>query len=481
MSKLMIDFDPSLQITELRRAYLDGWVAPRETIKLIYRRIVQRGPADPAWIHLVPEDHAIMRAIELEHERGRIDQLPLYGIPFAVKDNIDVAGLPTTGACPAFAYTPGASAAAVQLLIDAGAICIGKTNLDQFATGLDGTRSPYGACASVFNSNYAAGGSSSGSAVVVAAGLASFALGTDTGGSGRIPAGFNNLVGIKPTRGLVSTRGLIPNCRTLDCVSVLALTVADGRIVLDTISGFDASDPFSRRSSDYANGGKEIGPLTTFTFGVPRPQDREFFGNKEAAVLYTHAIDRLHQLGGAPVEIDLGPFREVGALMFSGPWLAERLVALRDFIERHPEALLPVIRDVFSDSRKWSALDAFEHFYRLRELKRQIETTWRDVDVLAVPTSGTAYTIAEIQADPIRRNNHFGYYTYFVNLLDLCAVSVPNGFLPASGVAMGITLIGPPWRDLSVARIAAIYHDALGIPAGLPGTSVLPLVLTSSA
>jgi allophanate hydrolase len=458
-----------LRIATLRRLYAMNELSPSDIVHTVYNRIERRGVKDRAWIHVVPRANALQELATLERRREQGDALPLYGIPFAVKDNIDVVGLPTTAACPAFSYIGRASAASVARLLEAGAICIGKTNLDQFATGLNGTRSPYGACASVFNELYASGGSSSGSAVTVAADLVSFALGTDTGGSGRIPAGFNNIVGLKPTKGLISTRGLVPNCRTLDCVSVFAQTVEDAHLVLSLMMGFDANDPFSRAIPDAADIAMPNLGGADFRFGVLRSQDREYFGNSEAAALYTCAIERLEQLGGSPVEIDFAPFRDAGDLMFGGPWVAERLAGLRGFFDANAQALLPVIRDVIALAKRWSAVDFFEQLYRLEELRRQTESIWRGIDVLVVPTAATVYTIAELEADPIRLNNNLGHYSYFVNLLDLCAAAIPNGFLASSGVAMGITFIAPAWRDGYVAALGAAYHNALAITPGLSG------------
>jgi allophanate hydrolase len=465
----MQDWDPltgDLALPTLRRHYAAGTLSPVDFVRLVYCRIGARG-ADPAWISIADEAVAVRQAEALQR-RAATDWLPLYGVPFAVKDNIDVAGLPTTAACPGFAYVPDVSAPAVDRLIAAGAICIGKTNLDQFATGLCGIRSPYGAVPCVFNPDYAAGGSSSGSAVVVAAGLVTFALGTDTGGSGRIPAGYNNIVGVKPTLGLVSLRGVVPNCRSLDTVSVFALTCADGTEVLRAMAGFDPDDPFSRRpvAADRRPGaGLPSGHLT---IGVPRRQDRTFFGNQEAEALFRAGIERLDGLGATVMEIDFAPFFEAGRMMFEGPFVAERAASVPDFFAAHPDVLLPVIRAILDTAQRWRGPDVFAHMHRLRALKRLIDTAvWPRIDVLAVPTAATAYTIAELEADPIARNNHNGHYSYFVNLLDLCAIAIPNGFLPDSSVAMGMTLIAPAWHDARLAGIGSRYEAILGLPPGL--------------
>jgi allophanate hydrolase len=300
-------------------------VKPSEIIADIYDRI-DSAPLAPVWISLVPREAALKRAHELEADPQAAAK-PLYGLPFAIKDNIDLAGLPTTAGCPAYAYSPTASATVVQRLLDAGAIAIGKTNLDQFATGLVGMRSPHGACSSVFDSRYISGGSSSGSAVAVASGLASFSLGTDTAGSGRVPAAFNGLIGLKPTRGLLSTRGVVPACRTLDCVSILAKTCREAHAVLQAARGFDPLDPFSRAPTEGQDAAPWLGG--PFHFGVPAPDQLQFFGDEEAAALYAKAIADMEAIGGEKVEIDFSIFRAAADLLYSGPWVAERLAALR--------------------------------------------------------------------------------------------------------------------------------------------------------
>lgn len=464
-----------LSLPTLRHLYATGMMTPADVVRSIYQRIAARG-TDSTWITIADETTAVRQAESLQGHAGS-DALPLYGVPFAVKDNIDVAGMPTTAACPAFSYMPDVSAPSVERLIAAGAICIGKTNLDQFATGLCGIRSPYGAVASIFNPAYAAGGSSSGSAVAVGAGLVSFALGTDTGGSGRIPAGYNNVVGVKPTLGLVSLRGVVPNCRSLDTVSVFALTCADGTDVLRAMAGFDPDDPFSRPSPRQVVIGRRAasGRSEDLIVGVPRAEDRTFFGNRDAEAMFHAAVERLRAMGATMVEIDFGPFLEAGRMMFEGPFVAERAASVPAFFASHPDALLPVTRTILDTAQRWRAVDTFAHLHRLRALQRLVETTiWPCIDVLAVPTAGTAYTVAELEADPIVRNNHNGYYSYFANILDLCAVAVPNGFLPGSGVAMGVTFIAPAWHDAFLAAIGGNYQAALGLPPGLAGRSGTP-------
>jgi allophanate hydrolase len=374
--------------------------------------------------------------------------LPLYGIPFAIKDNIDLAGIPTTAACPDYAYTPQISATVVQQLIDAGAIPLGKTNLDQFATGLVGARSPYGACRNSIDPDYISGGSSAGSAVAVALGMASFSLGTDTAGSGRVPAAFNNLLGHKPSCGLLSTSGVVPACRTLDCVSIFALNAADAAAVLDVAQGYDAVDPYSRRAMP---GKPVLG--SKFRFGVPHDGQLEFFGNPETPGLFGAAVERLRSLGGEAVSIDFSPFLETARLLYEGPWVAERYAAIREFIETRPDALFPVTRQIISGAGKFTAVDTYAALYRLKALQRRTETVWDDIDVLFTPTAGTIYRVSEVEAEPLRCNSNLGYYTNFMNLLDLSAVAVPAGF-QTNRLPFGVTLAAPAFSDGMLLELA---------------------------
>jgi allophanate hydrolase len=401
---------------------------------------------------------------------------PLSGQTFAIKDNIDLAGVPTTAGCPAYAYTPAQSAPVVERLIDAGAVPLGKTNMDQFATGLVGTRSPYGACSCVFDERYISGGSSSGSAVAVASGQVNFALGTDTAGSGRVPAAFNNLVGMKPTRGLLSTSGVVPACRSLDCVTILTRTSADARRVFEAALGFDPSDPYSR----VPNPGQGAVPWAggPFRFGVPSLDQLEFFGDDEAFALYKKAVADIESLGGAGVEIDYAPFRAAADLLYSGPWVAERLAAIGPFLEQHSGDMHPVVRDIIAGARRFSAADAFNAEYKLRELRRAADMEWAGMDVLVLPTTGTIYTHEAVAADPVRLNTNLGYYTNFVNLLDLAAIAVPAGFR-SNGLPFGISLISPAFTDLGLLSLAGRYlrepAATLGSrPAGQPVETAAP-------
>jgi allophanate hydrolase len=415
-----------------------------------------------AWICRVGTDALARRVRQLEQmlreDPRAIDRLPLYGIPFAVKDNIDVAGLPTTAACPAFSYVPEHSAAAVEKLEAAGAILIGKTNLDQFATGLVGTRSPYGEVPNAFQPEYISGGSSSGSAVTVARGQVSFSLGTDTAGSGRVPAGFNNIVGLKPSRGLISARGAVPACQSLDCISVFALTVPDAVAVLAVTRGEDPKDPWSRDLN------LSIPPLPDrFTFALPGPL--EFYGDDHARHAFHDAVDKLEGLGGKPLGVDFSVFLETAALLYEGPWVAERLAAIRPFFESHADQVHPVVRKIIEGASKYSAADLFSGLTRLEALKKRAAILWDRADVLVVPTAPTIYTIQEALADPFVNNRRLGHYTNFVNLMDLAACAVPASMRP-DGLPFGITLIAPAGTDLMLADLAQRFHQLTGLKLG---------------
>ncbi|MET1045079.1 MAG: allophanate hydrolase, partial [Hyphomicrobium sp.] len=435
----------SLDIGTLTALYQENKITPEAVIDEVFARIHAKG-VQPDWIALVNKDRAKERARRAPHG-------PLYGIPFAVKDNIDVAGMPTTCACPAFAYTPDRSATVVERLEAAGAILIGKTNLDQFATGLNGTRSPYGIPASVFDPAYISGGSSSGSAVVVAAGLVSFSLGTDTAGSGRVPAAFNNIVGLKPTKGIISTRGVVPACKSQDVVSIFALTVADAAKVAESAISFDKEDCFARADAP---------PF--FVEGVGRPlkvgipnSPLSFFEDGEYRRLYHHTIDRLAGLGVEITPFNYAPFRDTAAMLYNGPWVAERLFAIDDLAEHD---LNPVVADVVRGGRAKSALETFESFYRLAEFRHAADAEWKRMDVMVLPTAGTTYTISDMLSDPIRLNSNLGAYTNFVNLLDLAALAVPAGFRE-DGIPFGVTLIGRAFSDGKLATIGDAVHRAL--------------------
>ncbi len=439
------------------------------TIARLYDRL-QGEPLRPVWIALVPRDSALARAHEIEHH----SEWPLAGKTFAVKDNFDVAGMPTTAGCPAYAYTPTSTATVVRRLEDAGALLIGKTNLDQFATGLVGTRSPFGACSSVFNARYISGGSSSGSAVAVAKDLVTFSLGTDTAGSGRVPAAFNGLLGVKPTRGLLSTQGVVPACRTLDCVSIFARTCQEAHEVWRAARGLDPADPFSREPRC----GENAAPWQnqSFRFGVPPQQQLEFFGDNQAAELYQSAVKKLQQIGGDKIEIDFSVFRQAADLLYGGPWVAERLAAIKVFFREHASEMEPVVRAIIGGAERYTAVDVFEADYRLRELRREAEKQWAEMDVLVLPTTGTIYSHEQIAAEPVKLNTNLGYYTNFVNLMDLAAIAAPGGFR-SNGLPFGISFIAPAFSDEALLALANRY---LGTAAPLltkpPGCVQLAVV-----
>ena len=473
----------SLAISELLEAYRARRFTPSELLTQVLDGI-DAAPERHAWISRLSRERVLAYARALDAKSP--DSLPLYGVPFAIKDNIDLRGVPTTAGCPDYSYTPGASSFVVQRLIDAGAVPVGKTNLDQFATGLVGTRSPYGACQNSFNAEYVSGGSSSGSAVVVASGLVSFSLGTDTAGSGRVPAAFNNIIGLKPTCGHLSTSGVVPACRSIDCVSIFALTADDAARVLAVAGAYDAADVYSRPvptlrdanaaapgASDAATrmpadtGGDSSRPAPApvhphaqmFRFGVPRTDQLEFFGDNEYARLFNEAVTRLQTLGGERVEIDFTPFRSAAKLLYEGAFIAERYVAVGDFIDKHPDAVHPVTRQLITASRNLTAADAFRSQHQLMDAKRAASEAWDNIDVLVTPTTGTIYRIADIEADPIRLNANLGYYTNFVNFLDLAAVAVPSGFRN-DGLPFGVTLVGHAWSEPQLLALADRLHRA---------------------
>jgi len=438
-------------------AHRAGAATPEQTVARSFARIRARGD-DAIFISLRDEAEAVAEARALAARRK---DLPLFGVPVAVKDNIDVAGLPTTAACPAFAYKPARDSTAVARLRAAGAVVIGKTNLDQFATGLVGVRSPYGVPKNSIKEELVPGGSSSGSAVAVGAGLVPLALGTDTAGSGRVPAGLNNIVGLKPSLGLISTFGVVPACRTLDCVSVFALTVDDAWAALAAMAGPDAADPYSRARPVGTPNAMPQG----LRIGVPHPGQRLFFGDHAFEAAYDVALERLAKLGCTLVEIDIEPFYETARLLYDGPWVAERTIAAGSLLASDPDAIHPVTREIILSGLRPTAIDAFRAFYKLEELRRVADVTFRAIDALALPTAPTAYTVAQVLADPIQLNSRLGSYTNFVNLLDLCGLAVPAAFT-AAGVPFGITLLGPGGHDAQLAEIGRVFHADTGLPLG---------------
>ena len=432
-------------VLALAAAHRGGQLDVAETVEAVIAALA--APGDPAtWISLVPAKALRARAAELV--QGPQD-LPLLGVPFAVKDNIDAEGLPTTAGCPSYAYTPARSARVVARLLEAGAILVGKTNLDQFATGLVGTRSPYGACASVASAEHVAGGSSSGSAVAVARGLVAFALGTDTAGSGRVPAAFNAIVGLKPTLGRLSTDGVVPACRTLDCVSIFTRDAADAAAVLAVAEGFDAGDPYSRRPSPGPPGRPAV-------IGVPRADDLTALEDGPVRRAWEAAVTRAADVAEL-VEIDLSPFMAAAQLLYTGPWVAERYAAVGAFLERGGSDVDPVVRRVVLGGAALSAADAFRGAYRLAELRRRTDAVWAAVDALLIPTAPRHPTHAEVASDPVGVNAQLGVWTNFVNLLDLTAVAVPAA--PRDdGLPFGVTLVAPAWSDLALLSLAGAWE-----------------------
>lgn len=382
--------------------------------------------------------------------------LPLAGVPFAVKDNIDVAGWPTTAACPAFAYIAERSATVVERLVAAGAVPMGKTNLDQFATGLVGTRSPYGAPGCVYNRDYISGGSSAGSAVAVAAGLVAFALGTDTAGSGRVPAAFNHLVGLKPSKGRWSTRGLVPACRSLDCVTVLANDLVDAARVDAVAAGVDPEDAYSRAEP------ASPPPLGT-RLGVPRRDQRRFFGDGEAEALFESAVERAREAGFETVEVDIAPLLAAAQLLY-GPLVAERTTALAPMLSSNRNAIDPTVRAILQGGAAVGGAEVFAALHAVQSHARDAERLWTQADLLLLPTTPTIYRIAEVHAEPIALNANLGFYTNFVNLLDMSAVAVPAGFR-TNGTGFGVTFVGPAFADRALLDLAGRYLARLPLEA----------------
>lgn len=455
----------SMEIGALLPAFARGTLRPLDVLNEIYGRIEAAGQA-PTFIELVPDWVARGMLEDAERRRAEGASLPLFGIPFAIKDNIDLANVGTTAGCAAFRYVPAESALAVQRLLDAGAIPIGKTNLDQFATGLVGTRTPYGTCSSVFGPKYVSGGSSSGSALAVANGLVSFSLGTDTAGSGRVPAAFNNVVGLKPTRGLVSTRGVVPACRSLDTVSVFAGSVVDAATVLDVMAAYDPADPFSR---------ERPGPRAAPVRIIGVPDALEFFGNAAYERLFKEAVDRLAALGVTVKRVAIDPFLAAARLLYGGPWVAERYAAVGDFIEEQPDEVHPVVREIILGGKSPTAADAFKGSYELAELRRRAAHVFREVDLLLLPTTPTHPTIEAVLASPIEENTKLGRYTNFMNLLDLAGVAVPAGFTP-EGLPFGVTLVGTAFSEARLLAFADRVHRSCPATVGATGAGLVPPV-----
>lgn len=460
-----------LSIATLHRAYRTGRLTPAGLLAALRERI-RAHAAYNIWITLLDEAQLAPMLARLEGESP--DTLPLYGVPFAIKDNIDLAGVPTTNGCEAAVRTPVESATVVERLIAAGAIPLGKTNLDQFATGLVGTRSPWGACRNAFDPAFISGGSSAGSAVAVALGEVSFSLGTDTAGSGRIPAAFNNLLGIKPTPGRWSTHGVVPACRSLDCPSLFALNADDAHRIMAILDGVDGRDPFSRPAVPVS------GPLSGYRLGVPSVSQRQFFaGDGEYAALFERTLAQFAAQGAELVELDFAPFAEAARLLYEGPWIAERFHATRQLLDGAPEAVLPVTRQIIEAGRDLTAEQTFDALYRLRALKARADRILATVDAVLTPTAGAHFTIEALQAEPMRHNTELGYYTNFMNLLDYAAIAVPADFT-AAGLPFGVTLFGPAFSDEYLLALAHRWLAARGLPCGAtghlwqPGEAIVP-------
>jgi allophanate hydrolase len=453
-------------VAEILNAYRSGATRPEDIVARTFARI--RAHADPAIFialrdeaDVVAEARALQQAGKASLPQAGNRSLPLYGIPVAIKDNIDVKGLPTTAACPAFSYRPQKDAACVGRLREAGALVIGKTNLDQFATGLVGVRTPYGVGRNLFDPKLIPGGSSSGSALAVGAGLVPLALGTDTAGSGRVPAGFANIVGLKPSRGLISTSGVVPACRTLDCVSVFALTVDDATMALSAMAVSEAGEASApARLPDHA------GPMPQgLRLGVPLPGQRLFFGDRVSEALYEAALGQFAKLGIVIVEIDIEPFYAAARLLYEGPWVAERYLTTRALIASSPESILPVTRQIILAGAHGSAADAFAAFYQLDDLRHVRDHVFRSIDAMVLPTAPTIYSVEQVQSDPIALNSRLGTYTNFVNLLDMCGLAVPAA-MRADGTPFGVTLLGLGHQDLALAAIGRAFHAATKLPLG---------------
>lgn len=458
----------NLSLDALRSSYKSGDHSPRALIYKLRQQAIKQQDFN-AWIHILDESELEPYLNHLENQS--IDELPLYGVPFAIKDNIDLVNIPTTAACPDFSYTPTESAPVVQLLINAGAIPLGKTNLDQFATGLVGTRSPYGEGKNSFNPDYISGGSSAGSAIATALGQVSFALGTDTAGSGRVPAVLNNLIGHKPTRGLLSTRGVVPACRTLDCVSIFALNTHDAALVLDVAAQCDQEDAYSRPNT-YDNKYRYYSEddLTPFRFGVPSQLD--FQQNTATEALYQQSKTKLQELGGVAIEIDFSPFLEAAKLLYEGPWVAERWLATQD-VDR--DSMLDVIRTIVTSAEGLSAADGFTAQYRLQALKKQCDALLKDVEFILTPTTPTIYTREEIQQAPIANNSILGTYTNFMNLLDYSGVAVPVG-VTECGVPWGPTLFSQAFDDIKLLRYAGKLQQSCNVKQGATEHPLTPSI-----
>lgn len=438
----------NLNIKDLKAKYLSGETTVKEVVSSVLEKIEQTRDYN-IWIYTLNEEELSPYLKNLENKNPK--DLPLYGIPFAIKDNIDLVGIPTTAACPEFSYIPKKSAFVVEKLIQAGAIPIGKTNLDQFATGLVGTRSPYGECKNSINKEYISGGSSSGSAVSVALEMASFSLGTDTAGSGRVPAAFNNLIGLKATKGVLSTSGVVPACRSLDCVTVFAKELDSIKEVFEIVNACDEEDIYSRVYEKV-----ECEEKAKFSFAIPKKEQLKFFGDEEAKKLFEEAVKKFESLGGKAFEIDYEPFNESANLLYSGPWVVERFIAIKDVITKTPQIVEPTVRKIISGGENINAINYFESEYILKKNRKKAEKLFEEFEFMLTPTTGTIYKIEEVNNNPIELNTNLGYYTNYMNLLDLSAIAVPAGNR-TNGLPFGVTVVAKNFEEEKLLSYASKY------------------------
>lgn len=461
MDKLTIE--QNMNIDVLQAAYRSGEL----NVKTFLKAKLAQAKSDTSnvWISTLSEEQLDQMLATLESKS--IDELPLYGVPFAAKDNIDFAMLPTTAGCEAYAFQPTDSSSVVQLLIDAGAIPLGKTNLDQFATGLVGVRSPWGAVNNSFDPEYVSGGSSSGSAVAVATGQVSFSLGSDTAGSGRVPAALNNIIGMKATKGLISCTGVVPACKSLDCVTIFANSTGEVNLLLEVAGQWDAEDCYSRENQ-LTNSLEHYDPSKTMTglkVGLPEASQLSFFGDQAAQTLFEESVDHFKALGAEIITIDFQPFLDAARLLYEGPWVAERYAAIEEFFKADPTQCLPVIQTIIGGATAYSAVDTFKAMYRLQAFQVQCDAILAELDCVLTPTAGTAYRIQDVEADPIQLNSNLGYYTNFMNLLDYAAIALPAGILP-SGLPFGITLFGPAFSDRLLLSVGAQWQASTNFTLG---------------
>jgi allophanate hydrolase len=451
-----------LTITQLQTAYRTGDLSVRD---FLHDKLAQiQADTHNAWLSHISTSQLEQFLDALS--AYDIDDLPLYGVPFAIKDNIDLAGLDTTAGCEAYRYHPESSAFVVEQLIAAGAIPLGKTNLDQFATGLVGTRSPWGATHNSFRPEYISGGSSAGSAVAVASGQVFFSLGTDTAGSGRVPAAFNNIYGLKPTKGILSCRGVVPACRSLDCVTLFAANADDLALVHKITAVYDIQDSYARPVTST----RSSVPTSWqgLKVGVPQPAQLDFFGNDAYQAVYEQVLKKLETLGAILVPFDLTPFLDTARLLYDGPWVAERYAAVEDFFRQDPSRCLPVFQSIVGQAENLSAAETFKAMYKLQDYKAKCDRQLDPVDVVITPTAGTIYTIEAVNWDPVTLNSNLGYYTNFMNLLDYSAIAIPGGFTP-DGIPFGFTLFTRAFADPSLIALASSWQQAANLPIGASG------------